>query len=121
MTKQYPLPLPHHEAMEADDFLTVSGNDEAVAWIGRWPDWPAHCLVIYGPPGSGKTHLMNVWIKRCGGALLHWKGEGFARYLGQNVALDDADQVVGDAAREETLFHLYNQLNETKGWLLLTA
>ena len=37
------------------------------------------------------------------------------------MSLEDADTVAGDAARERSLLHLYNNLRETKGSLLLTA
>ena len=33
------------------------GNREALAWIDRWPDWPAPALALGGPAGCGKTHL----------------------------------------------------------------
>src|SRR5215510_7556403 len=40
-----------------DDFVVAAGNREALAWIDRWPDWPAPALALGGPPGCGKTHL----------------------------------------------------------------
>jgi DnaA regulatory inactivator Hda len=128
MMKQYPLPLPHREAMEADDFLTTPSNRDPIAWIERWPDWPAHCLVIHGLPGSGKTHLMNVWLARSGGEDVSNQMPDAGKILSSEIrplssaiAIDDADQIAGDAAKEESLFHLYNRLNESKSFLLLTA
>jgi DnaA regulatory inactivator Hda len=122
MTRQYPLPLPHREAMAADDFMVTASNREAAAWIGRWPDWPAHCFVLHGPPGSGKTHLACVWQERSGALSL--APENMAARIGgadKNVLIDDADKITGDAAQEEALFHLYNRLKESGGSLLLTA
>ena|ERR1700722_10743701 len=119
--RQYPLPLPHNEAMEAHDFMATSSNSEAIAWIERWPDWPAHCLVIYGPSGSGKTHLMNVWLSRSGGATKTNDTIAASGASGGAFAIDDADQAAGNAAREEALFHFFNRLRDTKGSLLLTA
>ena len=40
-----------------EDFVVADGNREALAWIDRWPDWPAPALALSGPAGSGKTHL----------------------------------------------------------------
>jgi DnaA regulatory inactivator Hda len=121
MTRQYPLVLPHHEAMEADDFMTTASNREAAAWIEKWPEWPSHVSVVYGPPGSGKTHLMNVWLARSGGRVIEPPHEISEIDFHGNIAIDDADHIAGDPVREEALFHFYNRLLEEKGWLLLTA
>ena len=53
-------------AMGREDFLVSPSNADAVAWIDRWPDWPGPALVIVGPPGSGKTHLGQVWRQQAG-------------------------------------------------------
>lgn len=126
MTKQYPLPLPHHEAMDVDDFMVTSSNREAIAWIDAWPAWPAHCLIIHGPTGSGKTHLAHVWLTRSHGksvTLDELTAQSAGELIVSNriIAIDNADKVAGHPAREEALFHLYNLLRETKGFLLLTA
>ena len=47
-----------------DDFLVTGSNTAAVALIDHWPDWPAHAAMIVGPPGSGKSHLVEVWRQR---------------------------------------------------------
>jgi len=61
VSQQIPLVLPHAEAMGVDDFQVTDSNHEAVAWIERWPEWPSRGLIICGPTGSGKTHLLNLW------------------------------------------------------------
>ncbi|MER2519260.1 MAG: DnaA/Hda family protein [Bdellovibrionales bacterium] len=124
--RQYPLLLPHREAMEAEDLLLASGNREAAAWISRWPDWPGSCLIVHGPVACGKTHLGQVWRARSGGQLLCIK-DLLARdaeclaMANEASFLDDADAVAGDSAREEALFHLYNHIVAHRRWLLLTA
>ncbi len=122
MTRQYPLPLPHREAMDADDFMVTSSNADAAAWINRWPDWPAHCLAVYGPSGSGKTHLAQVWQKYSGAQVITLAELTSENRLAEgNYILDGADTVAGNAGQEEALFHLYNRLRDAKSFLLLTA
>src|SRR5580704_550383 len=106
--KQYPLPLPHREAMEADDFMITDSNREAVAWIDRWPEWTGHCLIVYGPAGAGKTHLAHVWQTKSRGKFVGMEdlaaGEaGVLVISNRQIAIDDADQIAGDAARERNL------------------
>ena len=104
-------------------FRITDSNREAVAWVERWPDWPSRGLIICGPAGSGKTHVLNLWQRKSGGAVIA-AGELAARDVGDvtrggAVAIDDADGVAGDAAAEEALFHLYNRLGAAKGFLVL--
>lgn len=125
-TKQIPLPLPHREAMEADDYCVTASNREAAMWVNSWPEWPSHCLVVLGTSGSGKTHLKNLWIQKSHGKTIKAedlanKDAGSLVMSNKVIAIDDVDLIAGNRASEETLFHLFNLLKETKGFLLLTS
>ncbi|MDD3370288.1 MAG: DnaA/Hda family protein, partial [Alphaproteobacteria bacterium] len=125
MMRQLPLSLPHTAAMGADDFLVTPCNREAAAWVEKWPDWPLHGLIVAGLPGSGKTHLMSLWLSRSGGRklgpedLLAHDTQALIESA-QKIAIDNADALAGRADAEEKLFHLYNALKEIKGFLFLT-
>ena len=126
MTTQYILPLPHDPAMGPDDFMTTASNREAMGWVENWPNWPAPCLTVVGPVGSGKTHLMHVWLARTGGRLLTFDALLTVQAVdlvahNNRLALDNAENIAGDAGREEALFHLYNTVRESGGTLMLTA
>ncbi|MGE5767434.1 MAG: DNA replication protein [Bacteroidota bacterium] len=122
---QLPLELDHRPALAREDFLVVPSNALAVAWIDRWPDWPAPALALYGPPGSGKTHLCQVWRQASGavevtaGMLRRdeppaWLGEATACVV-EGVA--DSLEKEPEVARR--LLHLYNMMAERGGFLLL--
>jgi len=126
MTQQYPLPLPHSTAMEADDYIVTASNREAATWVNAWPEWPSHCMIILGPAGSGKTHLVNLWLQKSRGKIvdiedLATHDAGSLAMSNTIIAIDDIASVAGNDQAEVTLFHLYNLLRETKGYLLLTA
>ena len=111
--------------MGADDFLVTPSNREAAAWIEKWPDWPAHGLILTGLSGSGKTHLLNLWLAKSGGRFVTAADlvaqDSAALTASTNcIAIDDAGLLAGNAAAEENLFHLYNHLKTAKGSLLLT-
>ena len=119
---QLPLDLGHRPAMGGQDFLVAPCNEQAVAWLDRWPDWPSPALVVYGPGGCGKTHLTHVW--RAASDAVSVTREALASQqppslLGDNMAcvVDDAD----DGLDEPGLLHLYNFLAERGGRLLLTG
>src|SRR5262245_3729974 len=52
------------------DFMVAGGNQDALAWIDRWPDWPGPALALAGPAGCGKTHLAHIWAERAGAPIL---------------------------------------------------
>jgi chromosomal replication initiation ATPase DnaA len=123
---QLPLELDHRAALAREDFLVVPSNEVAVAWIDRWPDWPAPALALYGPPGSGKTHLCQVWRQASGAieidAAMLRRDEPPA-YLGDAracVVEDVAGCLEAEPEVVRRLLHLYNMMAERGGYLLLS-
>jgi chromosomal replication initiation ATPase DnaA len=109
-----------------EDFLVAASNEEAHAWIRRWPDWPRPGLAVYGPPGCGKTHLGQIWRRRAAAAQLTGADLGEAdppSILARCSVLliDELTPATFTSAAERHLFHLYNLLAERKGHLLLCA
>lgn len=104
MALQIPILFPVRESFAREDFMPSDCNEEALAWIDRWPDWPYPLLIIYGPAGAGKSHLAALWQNRA---------------EGQSV-IDDAQQFFGDAQAEEDLFHQFNLARENGTFILMT-
>lgn len=123
MTDQLALRFAHRPAMGEADFLVTDSNLEAVAWIDRWPGWPAPALTVHGPAGCGKTHLTQVWRARSGASVASAADLAVADVPalvalgGGRVALERPDAGVDERA----LLHLYNVVAERRGSLLLTA
>ncbi len=123
---QIPFDLSHRSAHGREDFLIAPENQDAINWIDRWPEWPAPCLIIYGPIASGKSHLAAVWRDMTEAAFIQTSqlSESNADQLaatGRNLVIDNADLWFGDRQVETTLFHLYNIMREEQRFLLMTA
>jgi chromosomal replication initiation ATPase DnaA len=107
-----------------EDFVVSDGNREALAWIDRWPDWPAPALALSGPPGSGKTHLARIWAAQATAAVLD-AADLADKSIPDLTALTKAHAAIlidhADRAVERVLFHLYNLMRERRGHLLLLA
>lgn len=120
--QQIPLDLGFRPALGREDFFVAPGNAAAVAWIDRWPAWPAPVLALFGPAGCGKSHLAQVFAARTNAHVIPAHDLNRARVgdllsLNKNFVIEDADRGVDEIA----LFHLYNAITESKGGLLLTG
>ena len=61
MTEQLAFDLTARHACGRSDFWVAPCNQEAIAWIDKYPDWPMHAVLIYGEEGSGKSHLASIF------------------------------------------------------------
>ena len=120
--RQMVLDLPHRTARGREDFLVTASNRAAVGMIDRYPEWPSYAMVIAGPAGSGKTHLLEVWREASGAALTAASGVTEAAVPGLMatgaLAIDEAR---GDGLDERGLFHLLNYARQTGGHVLVAA
>ncbi|MCA0201503.1 MAG: hypothetical protein LCH56_11800 [Proteobacteria bacterium] len=118
---QLALDLGHRPAFGREDFLVAPGNQDAVEWIDRWPDWPGHVLALFGPAGCGKSHLAQVFALRAQAVAIaapDLTTDSVGALLGRYKAFLVEE---GDACDERALFHLFNGVRESKGTLLLTG
>jgi chromosomal replication initiation ATPase DnaA len=119
--RQLALALDHAESYAREDFLSGPCNENALALIDSWPDWPARAIALVGPEGSGKTHLATIWAAAAGARVV--SGRNLAE-AGLPGALATGALVVEDAAATEdqpALFHLINLAREEGVFLLFTS
>ncbi len=95
-------------------------NRAAVALIDGWPAWPDRAVLLSGPAGSGKTHLVEIWRTASNAAVTA------ANALGNVEALVGAGAVAVEDLHagpldEAGLFHLINLSGERHVPLLMTS
>jgi chromosomal replication initiation ATPase DnaA len=122
LAQQLVFDLPLRPALGRDDFLVGDSNAAAVQLIDQWPNWPARAAILVGPPGSGKSHLGEVWRQKSGATLVasetlsaHHLPELMARGA---VLVEDVDR---SPLHETALFHLLNLVAQDKGHVLFTT
>ena len=121
-SRQIPFSLPHQPALGRADFLVGAANAEAIALIDRWPDWPARTVLLAGPVGSGKSHLVEIWRAASGAKVVPAAALVVANVeallVGRAVAVEDLHAGPIDQA---ALFHLLNVAVETDATVLMTS
>lgn len=105
-----------------DDFVLSSSNSNAYKLVKKWPHWNSHAILIYGPQGSGKSHLAKIWQSRTEAVFLNahdvYKHSAvIAKSENKRFILDDVERIHD----EVSLFHMFNSIKEISGSLLVTA
>ena len=60
MNDQLILKFPSQKAYKREDYYVSASNQEAYDFINSWPRWIKRIVNIFGPSGSGKSHLSSI-------------------------------------------------------------
>ncbi len=115
------LDLGFRPALNRTDFIVAPCNAHAVAAIDRWPDWRGDMLCLSGSPGSGKSHLAQVWRQNSAAQLCRAQDlnqERVPSLLSTGAVVIEDGEKIKD---ENALFHLFNLAFQEKASLLLTG
>ncbi len=118
--EQIPLAFGHEAQVSRDDLRVGDPLAAAVSLIDNWPNWPSPVVVLAGPPGSGKSHIANIWREQAGAMPIHPLNEKGASEQAARapVLFEDADRVAFD---DNELFHVINAVRQHGTSLLMTA
>jgi DnaA family protein len=126
--KQLTLDLASPPRPTLDNFIS-GANAELLQNLRRLArrDARERCFYLWGPPGSGRSHLLQATVAELGqaGASAAYRACGAGMQLAAAlerldcVALDDVDRL--DDAAQVAAFDLFNALRERGGVLLASA
>ena len=124
MAEQLSFDLPVRPALGRDDFFVSEANAMAVALVENWPNWSSGKLVISGPVGSGKTHLVHVWANLSGGHIIdatELMDADIPSLAAASVAVENVHLIAQVPKAQDALFHLHNLVLAEGNTLLLTG
>ncbi|MEO3415599.1 DnaA/Hda family protein [Roseovarius sp. CAU 1744] len=124
MPQQLSFDLSVRQALGREDFFVSPANAAAVGMIEGWTGWVGRKLLLTGPSGAGKTHLVHVWAALAEARIIaagDLAPDAVPALATRNVAVEDAHLIAGNGAAEEALFHLHNLALAEGHSLLITA
>ena len=104
-----------------DDFYVGKSNYYAFELINKWPKWEKNFLNISGEKYSGKTHLVNIFLKKFNGikiesSLLNDENLKTIKPY-QNIVLENLDLGVN----ENLIYTLFNIIDQDNKFLIITS
>jgi chromosomal replication initiation ATPase DnaA len=124
MAEQLGFDLPSVPALGRADFLVAPSNAVALAMIENRAAWPGGKLVLTGPEGSGKTHLVHVWAAATGATIVAARDltrTAVPDIAENDVAVEDIPDIATNHEAQAALFHLHNLLLAEGRCLLMTG
>ena len=121
MTDQLILKFPTNNVYLKEDFYVSPSNREAYEFISSWPRWIKRIANIFGPPGSGKTHLASILKSKT--SALEVESDKlndkifFEFKINETLIIENLNEKVS----ENLLFSLWNFALQDNKYLLITS
>ena len=115
------LDFDYDQNFKDDDFYVGKSNYYTFELINKWPKWEKNFLNISGEKFSGKTHLINIFLKKFNGIkiesnLLNDESLKTVK-LFQNIILEDLNLDID----EKLIYTLFNIIDQDNKFLIITS
>ncbi len=119
--KQNIIKFNHDKNFKYDDFYVSSSNKHVLDLFNNWPNWDKNFLNVIGERFSGKTHLINIFLKEKGGLILEsnqLNNENLVNIKSfRNIILENVDLNIN----EKLLYTLINIIDQEGMYLIVTS
>jgi len=121
MNDQLILKFPSHQAYKKEDFYVSPSNQEAYDFINSWPRWIKKIVNIFGPSGSGKSHLASILKNKTSYLKINsneLNEKIFTRCkIKEALIIENLDEKIS----EKLLFALWNVAMQDNKYLMITS
>ena len=111
----------HEKNLTQNDFFVTKSNQHIFKLINDWPKWEKKFINIYGEKFSGKTHLINIFLKKNNGIKIEAQSfdENYLRKvkINENIVLENLEVGIN----EKLFFTLLNIIEQDNKYLIITS
>ena len=115
------LDFNYEQNFKDDDFYVGKSNYYTFEIINKWPKWEKNILNISGEKFSGKTHLVNIFLKKFNGIKIEsnlLNNEGLKKIKPfQCIVLEDLTLEID----ENLIYTLFNIIDQDNKFLIVTS
>ncbi len=119
--KQKIIKFEYEKNFKDDDFYISKSNQHIFNLISKWPKWEKNFLNINGEKFSGKTHLINIFLKKFKGIKIDSSllNNDILKEitLHQNIIIENLTKKIN----EELLYTLFNIVDQDNKYLIVTS
>ena len=111
----------YEQNFKDDDFYVSSSNKHIFTLLNQWPRWEKNFININGEKFSGKTHLINIFIKKFKGikfdANLMSDKDLKTIKIHENIILENLDKNIN----EKLIYSLLNIIDLDNKFIIITS
>jgi chromosomal replication initiation ATPase DnaA len=111
----------YEQNFKDDDFYVSNSNKHIFSLLDKWPRWEKNFINISGEKFSGKTHLINIFIKKFKGLKLNAKSLNNEDLkiikIHKNIILEDLDKNID----EKLVYSLFNIVDLDNKYIIVTS
>jgi len=121
MNDQLILKFPDQQAYKKEDFYVSPSNQEAYDFVNGWPKWIKRIINIFGPTGSGKSHLVSILKSKTSCFCVDSKELNQKTYLKFKTKEALIIENLNEKVSEKLLFSLWNIALQDNKYFLITS
>ena len=121
MNDQLILKFPTYKAYKKEDFYVSPSNQEAYDFINNWPKWIKRIINIFGPSGSGKSHLASILKNKTSCLKIDSNELNEKIFLKFKTKEALIIENLNERVSEKLLFSLWNIALQDNKYLLITS
>ena len=115
------LNFDYDQNFKDQDFYVSKSNEFAFKLLNSWPKWEKNFVNLIGEKFSGKTHLINIFLKKFKGIKIEANeiDNEFLKKIKvfENIVIEN----LNDKIDENLLFTLLNIIDQDNKYIILTS
>ena len=111
----------YEKNFKLEDFFISKSNKHILKFFDKWPKWEKNFLNIIGENLSGKTHIINIFLKKFNGIKIEadsLNNDTLKQIkIHENIVLENLSEKID----EGLLFSLFNIIEQENKYLITTS